>query len=92
MVKISEFETEKERFRRERRESIVRDYLKCADQILRKEVAPGRVFKYLASQYQMTEYGIGSILKRYGVYKSADKPVIFPNDNGDVVLPESPFV
>ena len=81
MVNISKFETERERFRRERRENIVKDYLRYADQILRKEVAPGRVFKYLASQYKMTEYGIGSILKRYGVYESAEKPVIPPKDN-----------
>ena len=39
------------------------------------------VFKYLASQYKMTEYGIGSILKRYGIYESADKPVVPPKDS-----------
>ena len=79
MVNIRKFETEKEKNNRERRENIVKDYLGYADQILQKEVAPGRVFKYLASQYNMTEYGIGSILKRYGVYKSADDPVVFEN-------------
>jgi hypothetical protein len=91
MVNIIKFETERERIRRERRENIVKDYLKYAEQILHKEVAPGRVFKYLASQYKMTEYGIGSILKRYGVYESADKPVVFPNDNGNLILPASFF-
>ena len=80
MVKLTKFETERERLRRERRESIVKEYLGYADQILRKEVAPGRVFKYLAYQYKMTEYGIGSILKRYGVYESAEKPVVPPKD------------
>lgn len=78
MVNISKFETKKEKSNRERRENIVRDYLRYEEQILRKEVAPGRVFKYLASQYKMTEYGIGSILKRYGVYESAANPVIRP--------------
>ena len=78
MVNIIKFETERERIRRERRENIVRDYLRYEEQILRKEVAPGRVFKYLARQYKMTEYGIGSILKRYGVYESAANPVIRP--------------
>ena len=77
MVNIRKFETEKEKNNRERRENIVKDYLGYAEQILQKEVAPGRVFKYLAIQYNMTEYGIGSILKRYGVYKSADEPVVF---------------
>lgn len=81
MVNISKYETERERFRREKRENIVKDYLRYSDQILRKEVAPGRVFKYLASQYKMTEYGIGSILKRYGVYESAEKPVVPPKDS-----------
>ena len=78
MVNIGKFETEKEKSNRERHENIVRDYLRYEEQILRKEVAPGRVFKYLASQYKMTEYGIGSILKRYGVYESSANPVIRP--------------
>ena len=91
MVNISKFETEREKIRRERRENIVKDYLKYADQILRKEVAPGRVFKYLASQYKMTEYGIGSILKRYGIYESADKPVVPPKDSEIGVLLSSFF-
>lgn len=84
MVNIRKFETEKEKNNRERRENIVKDYLGYAEQILQKEVAPGRVFKYLASQYNMTEYGIGSILKRYGVYESAANPVVLENVDKDI--------
>lgn len=76
MGKINIYETEQERFRRERSEAIVKEYLAMSDDILRGVVTPNRVVNYLATRFSMSGYGIKTVLKRMGVYKSAKQPVI----------------
>lgn len=75
MTKINAFETEYERFLRERAENVEREYLNYAKEILGKKVSPNRIIKYLAERFNMSGEGIKTILKRRGVYKSADQPV-----------------
>ena len=76
MTKINAFETDYERFLRERAENVEREYLNYATEILSKKVSPNRIIKYLADRYSMSGEGIKTILKRRGVYKSAEQPVV----------------
>lgn len=75
MTKINAFETDYERFLRERAENVEREYLNFATEILAKKVSPNRIIKYLADRFSMSGEGIKTILKRRGIYKSADQPV-----------------
>lgn len=75
MTKINAFETEYERFLRERAENVEREYLNYATEILGHKVSPNRIIKYLADRFSMSAEGIKTILKRRGVYKSAEQPV-----------------
>ena len=75
MTKFNAFETEYERFLRERAENVEREYLNYANEILAHKVSPNRIIKYLADRFSMSGEGIKTILKRRGVYKSAEQPV-----------------
>lgn len=75
MTKINAFETEYERFLRERAENVEREYLNYANEILGKKVTPNRVIQFLADRFSMSGEGIKTILKRRGVYKNAKQPV-----------------
>ena len=70
------FETDRERFLRERSENVQKDYLSYSRDILTGHISPNRVIQYLARRYCMSGEGVKSILKRHGVYKSAKQPVI----------------
>ena len=45
MTKINAFETDYERFLRERAENVEREYLNYATEILAKKVSPNRIIK-----------------------------------------------
>lgn len=75
MTKINAFETDYERFLRERAESVEREYLNYATEILVKKISPNRIIKHLADRFSMSGEGIKTILKRRGIYKSAEQPV-----------------
>ena len=76
MININAFETENERFRRERAENVEREYLNYATDILGNKVTPNRVIQFLADRFNMSGEGIKTILKKRGIYKSAKQPVV----------------
>ena len=78
MAKNDIFETQYERFLRERAEKIQQEYLGRSHEILSGQLSPNRVIQYLANHFGMTGEGVKSILKRKGVYKSAKQPIILP--------------
>ena len=79
MVKnLQAFETERERERRERNESLVKEYLSQSSLIIKKELSPNRIFNYLAGRYSLSTFGVKRILTLEGVYKDAKHPVLYP--------------
>ena len=78
MVKNDIFETQYERFLRERAEKVVSEYFKYKQEILSGELSPNRVIQHLAKQFSMSGQGIKTILQRKGIYKSAKQPIITP--------------
>lgn len=81
MTKINEYETETQRFNRQRNESIVNEYIERSHDILLGNVTPHRLCEFLAERYNMSRYGITLVLKRAGVYKSAKQPIVIEHDN-----------
>lgn len=75
MAKNTIFETEHERFRRERAENVEKEYMQYSTEILGKQVSPNRVMAHLADRFDMSKEGIKIILKRAGIYISAKKPL-----------------
>ncbi len=78
MPKNFQFETDYERFLRERAENIQKEYLNCAHDIVSGRLTPNRVIQHLAHRFNLSGEGIRKILKRKGVYVSAQKPVVNP--------------
>ena len=70
------YETPSEKFRRERSESIKREYISYSERIKRGDLSPNRVFSYIASCHGMTTQGVKNVLKRLGVYKNSNHPII----------------
>lgn len=79
MLKNNLFETDYERFLRERADSIQTEYLNCAHEILSGQLTPNRVIQHLSKRFNLSGEGIKKILKRKGIYVSAKQPVIRPN-------------
>ena len=79
MTKFNEYETESERFTRQRNENVVNEYLSRSCDIVSGKVSPNRLCSFLADRFGMSRYGITLILKRAGVYKSAKEPVVVPS-------------
>lgn len=75
MAKNTIFETEHERFRRERAENVEKEYMQYSTEILGNQVSPNRVMAHLADRFNMSKEGIKTILKRAGIYVSAKKPL-----------------
>lgn len=80
MEKINEYETEYQRFTRERNESIVSEYLRRSPAVLSGETTPHRLMEFLAERYDMSRYGITMVLKRAGVYKGKLQPVVLQDE------------
>lgn len=78
MTNFNEYETESERFTRQRNENIVEEYLSRSCDIVSGKVTPHRLCSFLADRFGMSRYGITLILKRAGVYKNAKQPVVVP--------------
>lgn len=78
MTKNILFETDYERFLRERAESIQSEYLRCSREILNGEITPNRVIQHLSKRFNLSGEGVKKILKRKGIYVSAKQPVIRP--------------
>lgn len=78
MAKNNLFETDYERFLRERAENIQNEYLNCAHEILTGQITPNRVIQHLSKRFNLSGEGIKKILKRNGIYLSAKQPVIRP--------------
>lgn len=76
ITKINDFETAKERYHRERIESVQQEYLRYAAEILCRKVTPNRIINHIAAHFCMSGYGVKSILMRAGIYKSAKEPVV----------------
>ena len=76
MEKINEYETEKERKRRDIHSRVRREYLERSTVILSGEVRPHRVIAKLADKYGYSIMGIKWILRQAGIYKDAKHPVI----------------
>ena len=79
MTKFLEYETDLDRFRRERNQQICRDYLDRSCDILNKGISPNRVIQYLSSVYHLTAVSIKRILKERGVFADRHTPVIYPD-------------
>ena len=71
MEKINVFETNSERFLREKVEKVCKEYLNYAHEITSRELAPNRVITALGEKFGMSGQGIKNILMRKGIYKSA---------------------
>lgn len=76
MAKFNEYETEAERFTRQRNEDIVNEYISRSHDIFSGKVTPHRLCEFLGERFNMSRYGITLVLKRAGVYKSAKQPVV----------------
>lgn len=76
MTKINTLETPYENYLRIRAEEICQLYLGWSDEILSGKVKPNRVIQNIAHTKGMSGEGVKSILKRRGVYKSAQDPVV----------------
>jgi len=76
MAKNVVLETQYEKFLRTRAEEICQSYIGWAHEITCGEVKPNRIIQRLAQEKGMTGEGVKSILKRFGVYKSAKQPII----------------
>lgn len=79
MAKNYQFETDYERFLRERAENIQSEYLHFSHDILSGQLAPNRVIQHLAQRFNLSGEGIRKILKRKGIYVSAKQPVVVPH-------------
>jgi hypothetical protein len=80
MEKINEYETDYQRFTRERNESIISEYLRRSADILSGKTTSHRIMEVLAQRYDMSRYGITMILKRAGVYNGKKEPVVQKTD------------
>lgn len=76
MEKKIMIETKYETFLRKRAEEICHSYLEWSQEILSGQIKPNRVIQLLAHNKGMSGQGVKAILKRRGVYKSAQQPVI----------------
>lgn len=76
MVKNNLFETDRERECRQREERVIAFYLRFAHEILSGEIPPGRLIRKISDDENMSIQGVTKLLKRKGVYKSAQHPVI----------------
>ncbi len=76
MTKINTLETPYENFLRTRAEEVCQLYLGWSHEILSGQVKPNRVIQNIAQTKGMSGEGVKSILKRRGVYKSAQQPVV----------------
>lgn len=76
MAKISILETPYEAFLRTRAEEVCQLYLGWSHEIMTGKVKPNRVIQNIAQAKSMSGEGVKSILKRFGVYKNAQEPMI----------------
>lgn len=76
MAKISTLETPYEAFLRTRAEEVCQLYLSWSHEIMTGKVKPNRVIQNIAQAKSMSGEGVKSILKRHGVYKNAQEPLI----------------
>lgn len=76
MAKINILETPYEVFIRTRSEKICQYYLEWSDDILGGLVKPNRIIQNIAQKLGMSGEGVKTILKRYGIYKSAKQPLV----------------
>lgn len=76
MAKISTLETPYETFLRTRAEEVCQLYLGWSHEIMTGQVKPNRVIQNIAHAKSMSGEGVKSILKRHGVYKNAQEPLI----------------
>lgn len=80
MTNFNEYETESERFNRQRNENIVEEYLSRSCDIVSGKVSPHRLCAFLGERFNMSRYGVTLVLKRAGVYKNAKQPVVVPKN------------
>lgn len=80
MSYISPYETERQKFIRERSYRIAKAYIQRAGDILMEGVKPTRVMVMLAKKYEMTSYGIACILKRKGIYVNRKHPIVLSTE------------
>ena len=80
MTNFNEYETESERFNRQRNENIVEEYLSRSCDIVSGKVSPHRLCAFLGERFNMSRYGVTLVLKRAGVYKNAKEPVVVPKN------------
>ncbi len=76
MGKINTLETAYETFLRTRAEEICKTYLGWSHEILTGQVKPNRIIQNIAKAKGLTGEGVKKILKRRGIYKSAEQPLI----------------
>ena len=80
MAKINILETPYETFLRTRAEDVCKLYLGWSREILSGQIKPNRVIQNIAQSKGMSGEGVKTILKRFGVYKSALQPVMSVNN------------
>lgn len=80
MVEINTTESIYRRKNRELHDKVVSAYLGYGQDILSKKYPPYTVADAIARAYDLTKYGVIKILKRRGIYESAENPVVFPKD------------
>lgn len=76
MGKINTLETTYETFLRTRAEEICKTYLGWSHEIMTGQVKPNRIIQNIAKAKGLTGEGVKKILKRCGIYKSAEQPLI----------------
>ncbi len=76
MSKFNTLETTYETFLRTRAEEICKIYLGWSNEILTGQVKPNRIIQNIAKAKSLTGEGVKKILKRRGIYKSAEQPLI----------------
>lgn len=62
-----------ERKRKERNETIIREFKELAPRFQAQGVKPFRIFRALAEKHEITPEGVRFILRKAGVYGAANK-------------------
>ena len=78
MKKSAIYETKKERERRQKQKFIVKEYLERFKSVMLGEATPNSIIQYLANQTGYSGEGVKKVLKREGVYKDKNNPLIVP--------------
>lgn len=86
--KILQFETRRERERRERDEKIVEYYLGNCEYVLAGRITVTRLLEHLARMFSLTLQTVRTIVLQAGVFESAHHPVIYVEKYKDFYVGE----